>query len=129
MEITAGELTVGLPWVRLDSTVMQNPKILLLVEDKKWRAVVVWVASLAHSGAQGSDGYIQKACLPLLHGTPADARALVSVGLWHDAPGGGWQINDWAEYQPVTEQMQRRSQRARDAALIRWERARSNGHV
>lgn len=110
---------MGLPWVRLDTQFASNPKILYLVEDKKFRAAFVWVTSLGYAGAHGTDGFLPAACLPFLHATKADANALVSVGLWKPAPGG-WEINGWAEFQPSNEETQERKKRARDAAMKRW---------
>jgi hypothetical protein len=110
---------MGLPWVRLDTQFASNHKILYLIEDRKWRAAFVWLASLAHAGAQGTDGFVPAAALPLLHGTKAEAKALVDVGLWQETPGG-WQINSWTEHQPTSEEMQMRRKRAQNAAMARW---------
>jgi hypothetical protein len=37
--------------------------------------------------------------LRLLDGTPAEAKCLVSVGLW-DLDGDGWAFHDWTDYNP-----------------------------
>jgi hypothetical protein len=110
---------MGLPWVRLDTQFPANPKILYLIEDKKFRAAFVWTASLAYSGAHGTDGFIPAAALPFLHATKGDAAALVEVGLWVEVPGG-WEINSWDEYQPSNAESQERKQKAKDAAMARW---------
>lgn len=110
---------MGLPWVRLDTQFAQNPKILYLIEDGKWRSIVIWAAGLAYAGAHGTDGFIPKTALKTFHGTQKDARNLVEVGLWNDSLGG-WEINSWREFQPTNEEMERRKQRAKDAARKRW---------
>lgn len=110
---------MGLPWVRLDTQWPHNPKFLQLVEDRKWRSVTVYMAGLAWAGAQGQDGYIPAYTLPMIHGTKKEAADLVGVVLWRPAQGG-WDINDWAEYQPTTEEHTKRSERARKAAMLRW---------
>lgn len=110
---------MGLPWVRLDTQFASNPKILYLVEDKKFRAAFVWVASLGYSGAHGTDGFIPAAALPFLHATKADAKALSEVGLWLETIGG-WEINGWNEFQQSSEEAQLRKKKAKDAAMIRW---------
>lgn len=110
---------MGLPWVRLDAQFASNPKILSLIEDKKFRSAFVWTASLAYSGAHGTDGFLPSSCLPFLHATKADARNLVDVGLWMECVGG-WEINSWAEYQPSNEETQARKERAKAAAMKRW---------
>ncbi len=112
---------MALPWVRLDTQWPQNPKFLMLIEDKKWRAIAVYFAGLAWSGSQGQAGYIPRAALPMIHGTTKEATELAAVRLWIPAQGG-WDINDWAEYQPTNEEHEKRSKRARDAANARWGR-------
>ena len=110
---------MGLPWVRLDTQFASNPKILYLIEDKKFRAAFVWTASLAYAGAHGTDGFLPRSALPFLHASKADAQALVDVGLWLPCPGG-YEVNSWAEFQPSNEETQLRKKKARDAAMKRW---------
>ena len=103
----------------MDTNFAMNPKILYLIEDKKHRAIVTYVAGLGYSGAQGTDGFLPAACLPCIHGTKADAKALVEVGLWMEGLGG-WEINSWDEHQQSSEETQARKKKARDAAMSRW---------
>jgi hypothetical protein len=110
---------MGLPWVRLDTQWPHNPKFLQLADDKKWRAIAVYMGGLAWAGAQGQSGFIPTYALPMIHATKKEAAELVDVALWIPAQGG-WDINDWAEYQPTTEENERRSERARTAAQKRW---------
>jgi len=110
---------MGLPWVRLDTQFPSNPKVLYLIEDKKFRAAFAWMASLAYAGAHGTDGFIPAAALPFLHATKADAKHLVEVGLWLEG-SGGWEINSWAEFQPSNAETQERKKKAREAAMSRW---------
>lgn len=114
---------MSLNWVRLDTTIPTNPKILELVAAKQWRALSVYTFSLAYSGAHGTDGLIPTACLPFIHATKREANVLVDARLWLPVMGG-WEINGWAEFQPSTEETQRRKQKAKDAAGIRWEKER-----
>jgi len=101
---------MGLPWVRLDATFPHNHKILSLLEDRKNRAINVYVFALAWSGHQTTDGFVPTYALPVVHGTRVEARQLVDAGLW-DEYDGGWLIHDWADYQPSIEH--RESVRAR----------------
>jgi hypothetical protein len=110
---------VALPWVRLDTQWFANPKFLHLISDRKHRAITAYFAGLAWSGGQGQAGYVPRAALPMIHATTKDADDLSAVRLWVPDEGG-WQINDWSEYQPTNEEHERRSQRARDAAAVRW---------
>jgi hypothetical protein len=114
---------MALPWVRLDTQWPHNPKFLMLVEDKKWRAISVYMAGLGYSGAHGTGGFLPGLCLPMLHGTKKEAAELVEVRLWTAAPGG-WDINGWAEFQPTTDEAEERRRKAKLAAEIRWARKR-----
>ena len=109
----------GLKWVRLDTSFPHNQKILDLAHAKRYRAIAVYACSLPYAGAQGTDGWIPDSALPLIHGRPIDATHLVEVGLWIPRPGG-WDINDWAEYQPSSEETAARTAKARAAAMTRW---------
>lgn len=110
---------MGLPWVRLDTQFAANPKFLYLIEDGRWRSIVVWVAGLAYAGAHGTDGFIPKSALCTFHGTLKDAKNLVEVGLWNESLGG-WEVNSWAEFQPSSQEMEDRRKRAQHAAMKRW---------
>lgn len=113
---------MSLPWVRLDTGFPRNLKILSLAEDRQWQAITGYVCGLAYAGEQGTDGFIARGALPFIHATPRTAAQLVEVGLWVTA-GGGWEINDWREYQPSPEANARRSDHARVAAQKRWSRS------
>jgi hypothetical protein len=117
----------GLPWVRLDSNFPWNPKVVALTLEKEGhRALAVYTFGLAFSGSHGSDGFIPKHMLGLIHGRPADARKLVEHRFWLPTDGG-WTINGWDEKQPSTEETQRRRKRAQDAAAVRWAKAKEGG--
>ena len=115
---------MGLPWVRLDTGFARNHKVIELSHRKRWQAICVYVSGLGYSGEHGLSGFVPESCLPFIHGTRAIAAQLVEVGLW--APSrGGWDINDWDEYQPTNEESERRKKKAKDAAEVRW--AKRNG--
>ena len=113
-----------LPWVRLDTQWPHNPKFLALVEDKKWRAITVYMAGLGYSGAHGTGGFIPELSLPFLHATKREASELAQVNLWSPAPGG-WDINGWCEFQPVTDEAEERRRKAKLAAEVRWSKQRA----
>lgn len=112
---------MGLPWVRLDTQWPHNPKFLMLVEDKKFRAISVYMAGLGYSGAHGLKGFLPALALPALHGTKKEAIDLVEVVLWRPVQGG-WEINGWADFQPETDDAEARRDRARKAAAARWQK-------
>lgn len=110
----------GLNWVRLDCGFPRNHKVLVLVGQKDGhRTAFVYTCGLAYCGEHGTNGFIPREALPFLHARKADADRLVAIGLWVKDPGG-WLVNDWAEYQPSTEENERRSTKARIAANARW---------
>ena len=119
-------MAAGLPWVRIDSDLAQNPKVADLAAEHGQRglaAAFVFVCSIGHCAAHNTDGEIRKAMFPFIHGTPALARLLVDVGLWEVAEKG-WRVAKYAEHQPTAESReaaaQRRSDAARTAANARW---------
>lgn len=116
-------MTVGLQWIRVDTQLPTNPKILELAADKHWRAIVTDVFSWCYSGAHETDGFIPTGALPFIHSTPTEARQLVEARLWLPA-AGGWEINDWAERQPSSDVAADRRRRAQAAANIRWSKQR-----
>ena len=119
---------MGLNWVRVDSAFARNHKIIELAHAKQWQAITAYVCGLGYSAEHGLDGFIPKAALPFIHASPSIARQLVNVELWL-AVVGGWEVHDWAEYQPSNEENQRRKARAKAAAELRWAKARGQGTV
>lgn len=111
----------NLPWIRLQTTMFEHPKVLNLKEDKQWRAIVSHLEAMAYTGRHALAGYVPKAAIRLLHITMADVNRLVSEGLWDPEPGG-WQINGWSEYQLADEEALARSEKAKKAAAARWDR-------
>lgn len=111
---------MGLQWFRMDCAFARNPKILALISERDgYRAAFTWAAALGYSNEQGTDGYIPRSALGLLHGRPREAQLLVTYRLWHES-NGGWQINGWADFQFTSEENRQRSESARRAACIRW---------
>lgn len=114
----------GLKWIRLETTMFENPKLLYLQEDKQHKVIVVHLQGMCYSGRHGLAGYIPKAALRLLGATLADVDKIVAQGLWSPAPGG-WQVNDWDEYQLADEEAGARSLKAQKAAAARWAKERA----
>lgn len=109
-----------LPWVRLDTSMPDNPKILALLETKNGhRAAFIYVCGLAYSGKHGTDGLLPSACLPRLNARRSDAELLVAHHFWVPVMDG-WEINDWAEFQLSNDETRARRSKAQKAANIRW---------
>ncbi|WP_238780374.1 hypothetical protein [Prescottella equi] len=110
---------MGLPWIRLDTTIADHPKMLDLAEDKAFQAMTAHMLAMAYAGKHGTDGFIPKGALPFIHGRKTDADRLVRVGLWVETPGG-WQIHGWDEYQVSDDEAKARREKAQKAAAVRW---------
>lgn len=114
---------MGLPWIRLDTTTFDHPKMLSLMDEGHYRAIVVHMSAMTYSGKHGLDGYIPRYVLRVIGGTPEDAERLMNASLWLPAPNG-WDINGWKEYQfsssEEEERRRRLSERGRKAAAARW---------
>jgi hypothetical protein len=109
----------GLQWIRLDTTFFDNNKIADLVDTNQHRVIITHLSAMCHAGKTGTDGYIRENALRRFAATRKDGQVLVDSGLWIPAPGG-WNINDWAEYQVSDDAARKRSDDARRAALSRW---------
>lgn len=110
---------MSLPWVRLDTQFATNPKVLQLIEQKNHAAIVTYICGLGYAGAHGTAGYIPTSALPFIHGNKRHADQLVTAGLWHTTVGG-YQVNDWDEYQLTGLEAEKRREKAQLAALARW---------
>lgn len=111
---------MGLPWVRLDTAMPDNPKILRLLDERDGhRAAFVWLCCLTYCGKHGTDGFIPKNATPFVHGRASDMARLVAVEALNVVPGG-WIVPGWAEFQESSEDSQKRRERAQRAAAARW---------
>ncbi len=114
----------GLKWIRLETTMFENPKLLYLKEDRQFKAIIVHLEGMCYSGRHALAGYVPKAALRIIGATSADANRLVAEGLWAAVPGG-WQVNGWDEYQLADDESQKRSEKAQKAAAARWSKTKN----
>ena len=118
-----------LSWVRVDSALASNHKVLALIAERGGdHALNVYIFALGHIARQGLDGFLPEIALGLIHGRKRDADMLVDVGMWRSIPGG-YEIPDWAEYQPSGEDSKRRSEKAKKAAAARWAKKQPAGET
>jgi hypothetical protein len=102
---------MGLPWVRLDSSIYTHDKITLLLTARDgYRAYAVYTFSLAFSGAHATDGHIPNHVLPVIRCNKSCANLLVSHQLWEPAEGG-YRIHNWSQRQELAliSEMKRRN--------------------
>lgn len=110
----------GLPWVRLDTSMPDNPKLLDLLASKEGhRAAFVWICCLAYSGKHGTAGFIPRSAVPRVNARTTDMNRLVTANLLVEV-AGGWDIKSWDEFQISDETARQRRENAKRAATIRW---------
>lgn len=125
----------GLQWIRLDTAMFDHPKFLYLIEDGHYRAIVLHIRAMCYSATYDLAGFLPEVALRMLGGCSGDAQTMLSeclddaktlldACLWAPAQGG-WQINSWQEYQSASDAAEKRSEKAKNAAQVRW--AKRNG--
>jgi hypothetical protein len=60
-----------------------------------------YMFGLAWSGGHGTDGYIPRTALPMIHGTSATARLLEKYGLWVEGTVG-WNVPNYDKRQSLS---------------------------
>jgi hypothetical protein len=111
---------MGLPWIRLDTSMPDNPKLLgLLTEKDGHRAAFVWVCAMSYAGKHGTDGFLTRESVARINGRSTDMALLVTHGFL-EVLAGGWQLHGWDEFQISDEDSQNRRSRAQKAAAVRW---------
>lgn len=111
---------MALPWVRLDTSMPDNPKLLDLMRERDGqRSAFVWICCIAYSGKHGTDGFIPRNAAPFVHGKRADFTRLCTAGLLNEV-AGGWEIPGWGEFQESSDETRKRRERAQAAARARW---------
>lgn len=108
-------------WVKLDDAFGEHPKIARISDT----ALALWVTGLAYCNRNLTDGFIPNTVglgqLRYCEGNATPGiRELEGVGLWQPVKGG-WQVHDYADFQPSREAVLAE----RDAARARMQRRRS----
>lgn len=90
------------------------------------KSIGVWVLAGSWCADNLEDGFVPEA-VARRWGGPKDFAALVDAELWVEATKDGepgWEIVNWAEYQPSREEVQAvqamRADRAAKGAHVRW---------
>lgn len=119
-------MAAGLSWVRMDTDIYANPKVVDFIDehgDRGLAAIAVWKFAIEYSGGHGTDGTISRAVLRLIHGKPQHARLLVEAGFLTETETG-WSVNGYEDHQPskaTTEALsQARSEAGKKGAAKRW---------
>jgi hypothetical protein len=109
----------GVQWIRLDTNMFSNPKLLRLIHAREYKAITAHMSAMCWIGGQGMDGFIPDYALADIKGaTPREVNVLIREELWH-LETGGWSINGWSDYQISDEDAQKRRQRAKKGGCIK----------
>lgn len=109
-------------WAKVDDNLAFHPKVIYAGNE----AMGVWVRSLSWAMQQLTDGFVPEAIVIAFNGQ-AVARALIEHGLWHEVEGG-YQFNDWCEYQPTREKVL--DDRAKAAERVgKWRDKKDSGNA
>lgn len=113
-------------WAKLTDDFLSHPKVMAARAEKGWSAIGVYVGALTWVNQQRTDGFVPKSWVQLHNGIE-EATVLVKVGLWHeDAARDGWQIHDYADYQPLKAELEAKTERKRSAGQAGGKQSASN---
>ena len=117
---------MGLPWIRLDTSMPDNPKILGLETVKDGhRAAYLWLKCMCYAGKHETAGFVPREAISRLGGRTTDMRTLKDHGFVTES-AGGWDINGGDEFQVSDEDAKKRREKASRAAAIRWSKSAAN---
>ena len=109
-----------MPWFKIDDAFHGHPKVMELSP----AAVGIWTLAGTWCANYLTDGEIKAAVVRRFGATDDMIRELVEAGLWIDV-GGAYQFKDWAEYQPLKEEVEAERNAARER--MKEVRARKKG--
>lgn len=108
-----------MPWFKVDDTFAHHAKVMAAGN----AAIGLWTRAGAWSMQQLTDGFIPTHVARTL-GNVAQARALVTAGLWHEVEGG-YQFHEWDARQPSREKVEAERHAAAERQRLARERAKS----
>jgi hypothetical protein len=109
-----------MPWFKVDDAFHGHPKVMELSP----AAVGVWTLAGSWCANYLTDGEIKMNVVRRFGASDEMIRELVEAGLWIDV-GGAYQFKDWAEYQPLKEEVEAERNAARER--MKEVRARKKG--
>lgn len=98
-----------MPWFKVDDAFHGHPKVMELSP----AAVGVWTLAGSWCANYLTDGEIKASIVRRFGADDAMVQELIEAGLWIDI-GGAYQFKDWAEYQPLKEEVMAERNAARD---------------
>jgi len=102
-------------WFKADDRIMEHHKFVSARARGGHAVIGVWFHAGTWANGQMTDGFIPRSWA-LLNGAEAEAALLVEVGLWdEDASRDGWQMHDYADYQPLRAELEAKSEQKRSS--------------
>ena len=102
-------------WFKADDRIMEHHKFIAARAKGGHRAIGVWFHAGTWANGQMTDGFIPRSWASL-NNALNEAEILVEVGLWdEDASRDGWQMHDYADYQPSRADLEAKSQQKRSS--------------
>ena len=102
-------------WFKADDRIMEHGKFIAARAKGGHAAIGVWFHAGTWANGQMTDGFIPRSWATL-NGAEKEAVLLVEVGLWdEDASRDGWQMHDYADYQPLRADLEAKSEQKRSS--------------
>lgn len=99
-----------MPWFKVDDAFHGHPKVMELSP----AAVGVWTLAGSWCANYLTDGEIKTNVVRRMGATDEMIQELVEAGLWIDLGAGTYQFKDWAEYQPLKDEVMAERNAARE---------------
>jgi len=102
-------------WFKADDRIMEHHKFVSARAKGGHRVIGVWFHAGTWANGQMTDGFIPRSWATL-NNAVNEAEILVEVGLWdEDASRDGWQMHDYADYQPLKAELAAKSEQKRSS--------------
>lgn len=107
-----------MPWVRIDDSLHDHPKLYRLPASMRLHCLGAWALSICYASFHLTDGEVPTEWLRAKGAQPRHIAALVDAGFF-DAPDGEgtvW-VHDFLDYNPSREQVEERRSETREARI------------
>jgi len=102
-------------WFKADDRIMEHHKFVSARAKGGHRVIGAWFHAGTWANGQMTDGFIPRSWATL-NNALNEAEILVEVGLWdEDASRDGWQMHDYADYQPLKADLEAKSEQKRSS--------------
>lgn len=107
-----------MPWVRIDDTLHDHPKVYRLPASLRLHCLGAWVLAICYASRHLTDGEVPVAWLRAEGATTRQIAALVSAGFLDKTDGDGvvW-VHNFLDYNPSREQVEARREDTRLARV------------